>query len=69
MRRDKFLAMLVRMVRSKYLTEGKASELLAKFDRREIDEADLPLPLEEALTTTTQEDMQAAIRDMEAFDL
>lgn len=61
MDRDSFLDYLTRAVNESFITEAEAVELLKKFDAGDIDEPMLPLPLDEAVTETTEQDMTSAL--------
>lgn len=61
MKRVDFLLYLIRAVKDNFLTEQDASALLRKFDAGEIDQSMLPIPLDEAITSTTEDDAQKGI--------
>lgn len=60
MTRDEFLDYLARAVADEFLSEDEAVELLRKFDAGEIDEKTSPLPLNETITPTTEDDVNRA---------
>lgn len=61
MSRAEFLQFLTRLARDDFLTEREAGVLLRRFDRGEIDDALLPLPLAEAITDPTEDDARRAL--------
>jgi hypothetical protein len=58
LKRKAFLSYLTRAVSDGFLSEDEATALLRKFDSGEIDDSVLPLPLNEAITTTTEDDIR-----------
>lgn len=61
MTRTQFKSMLIRAVQDELLTEDEARTLLRRFDAGEISDADLPLPLSEAIIGANDSDVEKAV--------
>lgn len=60
MSREDFIEYLVRLVADGFVDETEAADLLRRFDAGDIDEDTLPLPLNETITPTTEDDVNKA---------
>lgn len=69
MKRKDFLAYLIRAVKDSFLTEQEARALLRRFDAGDIAESMLSLSLDEAITPTTEDDVQRGIVALAALGI
>lgn len=69
MERAAFLSYLTRLVKDGKVVEQQAGDLLRKFDAGDIDDADLPLPLNEAITDLSDADVSIAIGELKAMGI